>query len=141
MDQDGTWHGGGPWSRPHCARWGPSFPSPKRGQRPPAKGAGASTLFLTHVYCGHGCPSQLLLSSCTNGCPKSIGGVQDCDIIFLRVVKRDSIQQREGIQKYRKQHVLNLNGSSLACTCCLLVTTLCQFKCGVAEVYVLLSAV
>jgi len=21
MDQDGTWHGGGPWSRPHCARW------------------------------------------------------------------------------------------------------------------------
>ena len=26
MDQDGTWHGGGPWSRPHCARWGPSSP-------------------------------------------------------------------------------------------------------------------
>jgi len=21
MDQDGTWHGGGPRSRPHCARW------------------------------------------------------------------------------------------------------------------------
>ena len=25
MDQDGTWHGGGPWSRPHCIRRGPSF--------------------------------------------------------------------------------------------------------------------
>jgi len=34
IDQDGTWHGGGPWSRPHCARWGPSFPPPKRGQSP-----------------------------------------------------------------------------------------------------------
>jgi len=30
MDQHGTWHGGGPRSRPHCARWGPSS-SPKRG--------------------------------------------------------------------------------------------------------------
>ena len=36
MDQDGTWHGGGPWSRPHCARWGHSSPPP----------------ILTHVYCG-----------------------------------------------------------------------------------------
>jgi len=26
MDKDGTWHRGGPWSRPHCARWGPSSP-------------------------------------------------------------------------------------------------------------------
>jgi len=25
MDQDGTWHGGGPWSRSHCIRRGPSF--------------------------------------------------------------------------------------------------------------------
>ena len=25
MDQDGTWHGGGPWSRPHCIRRDPSF--------------------------------------------------------------------------------------------------------------------
>jgi len=30
MDQDGTWHGGGPLRRPHCARWGPSSPPPKR---------------------------------------------------------------------------------------------------------------
>jgi len=34
MDQDSTRHGGGPWSRPHCARWGPSSPPPKRGQSP-----------------------------------------------------------------------------------------------------------
>jgi len=33
MDQDGTWHGGGPWSRPHCARWGPS-PLSKKGGTP-----------------------------------------------------------------------------------------------------------
>jgi len=38
MDQDGTWHGGGPWSRPHCARWGPSSPSLKGGRAPPIFG-------------------------------------------------------------------------------------------------------
>jgi len=41
MDKDGTWHGGGPRSRPHCARWGPSSP-PKRGHNPQ---------FSAHVYC------------------------------------------------------------------------------------------
>jgi len=34
MDQDGTWHGGGPWSRPHCSRWGPA-PLPNKGVRAP----------------------------------------------------------------------------------------------------------
>jgi len=34
MDQDATWHGGCSWPRPHCARWGPSFPSPKGAQPP-----------------------------------------------------------------------------------------------------------
>jgi len=34
MNQDGTWHGGGPWSKPHCARWGPSSPLPKWGHTP-----------------------------------------------------------------------------------------------------------
>jgi len=29
MDQDETWHGGRPWSRPDCVRWGPSSPHPK----------------------------------------------------------------------------------------------------------------
>jgi len=27
MDQDETWYGGRPRPRPHCVRWGPSFPS------------------------------------------------------------------------------------------------------------------
>jgi len=35
MDQGGTWHGGGPWSRPHCARWGHSSPFPKKDRAPP----------------------------------------------------------------------------------------------------------
>jgi len=26
MNQDGTWRGGGPWSKPHCARWRSSSP-------------------------------------------------------------------------------------------------------------------
>ena len=37
MDQDGTWHGRGPWSVPHCARWGHSYPSLK-GAGPPIFG-------------------------------------------------------------------------------------------------------
>jgi len=43
MDQDDTWHGGGPRSRPHCARWRPSSP--------PQKG-GVSPQFSVHFYCG-----------------------------------------------------------------------------------------
>jgi len=43
MDQDGTWHGGGPWSRPHCASWAPSFPPQKRGRAPN---------FSVHFCCG-----------------------------------------------------------------------------------------
>jgi len=44
---------GRPRLRPHCTRPGPS--SRERGTAP---------LFSAHVYCGHGRPSQLLLSSC-----------------------------------------------------------------------------
>ena len=57
-DQDETnWHAGRPRPRPgpHCVRWGPSSP---------AKGAQQPPLFSTHVYCGRGRPSQLLLSTC-----------------------------------------------------------------------------
>jgi len=36
-------HGGGLWSRPHCARWGPSSPPKKRGRAPQ---------FSAHLYCG-----------------------------------------------------------------------------------------
>jgi len=43
IDQDATWHGGGPRSRPHCARWRPSSP--------PQKG-GVSPQFSVHFYCG-----------------------------------------------------------------------------------------
>jgi len=39
LDPDGTWRGGGLWSRPHCARWGP-----KKRAEPPQ--------FSSHVYCG-----------------------------------------------------------------------------------------
>ena len=44
IDQDGTWHGGRPWSSPHCARWGHSSP-PQRGGRAPPQ-------FSAHLYCG-----------------------------------------------------------------------------------------
>ena len=44
MDQDGTWHGGGPRSRTHSARWGPSSP--------PIKGAESSPRFSVLVYIG-----------------------------------------------------------------------------------------
>jgi len=30
VNQNGTWHGAAPWSKPHCARWGPSSPPPKK---------------------------------------------------------------------------------------------------------------
>jgi len=49
-----NWYGSRPWPRLHCTKWGPS--SRKRGT--------AAPLFSAHVYCGHGRPSQLLLSSC-----------------------------------------------------------------------------
>jgi len=39
---------------------------------PPATGAQQPPLFSAHVYCGHGCPSPILLSCCTNGCPKML---------------------------------------------------------------------
>jgi len=42
MDQDETWHGGGPRPWPHRVRWGPSSPSPK----------GYSPQFLAYVSCG-----------------------------------------------------------------------------------------
>jgi len=41
INQDGTWQGGGPWFRPHCARRGPS--SLPKGAEPPQFSA---------VYCG-----------------------------------------------------------------------------------------
>ena len=61
MDENAPWYGSRPLTtrprpRPHCTRRGPS--SRERGT--------AAPLFWAHVYCGHGRPSQLLLSSCSN---------------------------------------------------------------------------
>ena len=44
MDQAATWYGVRPRSRPHCVRWGPSFPPNRRGH--------ISARFSAHVYCG-----------------------------------------------------------------------------------------
>ena len=41
MDQDGTWHGGKPLSRPYCARWGPNSFHQKD----------AEPQFSAHFYC------------------------------------------------------------------------------------------
>jgi len=38
MDQDGTWHGGMPWSKPHAVLDGHQLPSPKKGAEPPIFG-------------------------------------------------------------------------------------------------------
>jgi len=38
MDQDATWYGGRPHSRPHCAMWGPSSPLPQKGGTAPILG-------------------------------------------------------------------------------------------------------
>jgi len=54
MDQDGTWHGVG-LGPGHTVQDGdPALPQNGR----------AAALFSAHVYCSHGRPSQLLLSSC-----------------------------------------------------------------------------
>jgi len=39
---------------------------------PCERGTTAPALFSAHVYCDHGRPSQLLLSSCTNGRPETL---------------------------------------------------------------------
>jgi len=54
MDEDAASNRSRPRPSPHCIRWGPS--SPRKGT--------AAPVFSAHVYCGHGRPSQLLLSSC-----------------------------------------------------------------------------
>jgi len=79
MDQDSTWHGGRPWSSPHCARYGHSSP-PQEGSRAPSQ-------FSAHLYCGQtaGCikmslgmdvgfsPSDFVLDGDPAAYPKSGG--------------------------------------------------------------------
>jgi len=50
MDQDDTWHGGEPWYRPHCARWGVGHPAPF-----PIKGGGARSIFGPCLLQPNGC--------------------------------------------------------------------------------------
>ena len=56
MDENATWYGSRRRPRPHCVTQGPSSPAKGTQQSPPLTSA--------YVYCGHGRPSQLLLSSC-----------------------------------------------------------------------------
>ena len=55
MDEDATWYESSPRSG-HIVLDGD--PAPLQ------KGHSSPLLFLAHVYCDHGRPSQLLLSSC-----------------------------------------------------------------------------
>jgi len=73
MDEDATWYGSRPRPRPHCVGRGLSS-----AQR---KGTAALVLFLAHVYCGHGRPSQLLLSSCL-----ILFGHSSCSTLILIVL-------------------------------------------------------
>ena len=51
MDQDGSWHGDGPRSRPHCARWDRA-PLPKNGAETP------SPIFGPFLFWPNGCMHQ-----------------------------------------------------------------------------------
>jgi len=59
MDEDAAWYGSRPRPRPHCR---PTRRDPSSRER----GTAAPLFSAHHVYCGHGRPSQLLLSSCLN---------------------------------------------------------------------------
>jgi len=54
MDEDATWYVSRPPPRPHCIRRVPAL----------RETGTAAPIFSARVYCGHGRPSQLLLSSC-----------------------------------------------------------------------------
>jgi len=78
MDEDAVWYGSRPRPRRYCTRRGPSYR--ERGTTAP--------LFSAHVYCGHGRPSQLLLSSCTNGRPKTAEPIDLSLGLWARVSRR-----------------------------------------------------
>ena len=74
MDEDATWYGRRAGHRPHCIRRGPSCTRKGHISPPP---------LFAHVYCGHGRPSQLLLSSCYLGIYLLGFTVQDWSLNFL----------------------------------------------------------
>jgi len=75
MDEDAAWYGSSSRPRPHCTR---RVPAPAKGapQHPPP--------ILAHVYCGHGRPSPLLLSSCFEYCVVNAL----CNLCIIRVFIR-----------------------------------------------------
>jgi len=65
MDEDATWYKSRSRPKSHCVRRRPSSPPRERGTAVP--------LYSAHLYCGHGCPYQLLLSSCSFILGKYVG--------------------------------------------------------------------
>ena len=57
MDQDATWYGGSPRSKPHCVTWGPSITQTGHSCMP-------HPIFSPCLLWPNGRPSQLLLSTC-----------------------------------------------------------------------------
>jgi len=62
MDENAAWYGSRPRSRSHCTRRRAILRTPPVTR----KRSTAAPPLSAHVYCGHGHPSQLLLSSCLN---------------------------------------------------------------------------
>jgi len=79
MDEDSAWYGSRPRPKPHCTRRGPS--SREWGR--------AAPLVSAHVYCGHGRPSQLLLSSCCilrRSCGRSVAATRTLFSVLFRAI-------------------------------------------------------
>ena len=102
--QDAAWYGSRPRPRPHCTRRGPSSRE---------RGTAAPPLFSAHVYCGHGRPSQLLLSSCFNmqsrqKCNKNVLAAKTIVFHFRHHVPGscNSVSTRRGTdtQTHRRTH-------------------------------------
>jgi len=70
MDQDATWYEGRPRPRPHCVTWGPSYPPSEKGHRPP--------IFGPCLLWTNGCPSQLLLNTCSALSPRHVDHCRCC---------------------------------------------------------------
>ena len=73
-------NGSRPRPRKHCVRRGCSSPVKGAAQQPPP-------LLSAHVYCRHGRPSQLLLSSCivfSSSCMYIMGVIVDAHVGYIK---------------------------------------------------------
>jgi len=70
MDEDATGYRSRPCPRLHCVRRGVGSGDPSCSFAREKGTCSSPRLFSAHVYCDYSRPSQLLLSSCTNGHPK-----------------------------------------------------------------------